>query len=62
MTEIETELAKYRDAFALLVETLKRIDKGVSEHHVGWKGEVMAARNEARLGIARAEYILNERR
>lgn len=54
------ELDRYKAAYQILTDTLQRIDKGVSEHHVGWKGEVMAARNEARLGLARAAHALKE--
>jgi len=55
-----TELERFKRAYAILAAALEKINKGVSEHHVGWKGEVLAARNEARLGLARAEYALTE--
>jgi hypothetical protein len=55
-----TELERYKAAYGILTRTLEHINKGVSDHYVGWKGEVLAARNEARLGLARAEYALTE--
>lgn len=57
---MQSELDRYKAAFDILVSALHRIDKGVSEHHAGWKGEVLAARNEARLAIARANHALKE--
>ena len=54
------ELERYKAALAITIATLQRIDKGITEHHVGWKGEVLAARNEARVAIARANVALKE--
>lgn len=56
----KSELERYKAAHAILVDALNRIDKGISEHHTGWKGEVLAARNEARLAVARANVALME--
>lgn len=55
-----TELERYKAAYKILVEGLQHINKGVSEHHVGWKGEVLEARNHARLTMARAAQALKE--
>lgn len=58
--QLEAELERYKVASAILVDALQRIDKGISEHHTGWKGEVLAARNEARLAVARFNVALKE--
>lgn len=60
VNKMQVELERYKAAFDILVNALSKIDKGVSEHHAGWKGEVLAARNEARLAIARANHALKE--
>jgi hypothetical protein len=60
VNQLQAELERYKAASAILVAALQRIDKGVSEHHTGWKGEVLAARNEARLAIARFNVALKE--
>jgi hypothetical protein len=60
VTQLEAELERYKAASAILVNALQRIDKGISEHHTGWKGEVLAARNEARLAVARFNVALME--
>lgn len=60
VTQLEAELERYKAASAILVDALQRIDKGISEHHTGWKGEVLAARNEARLAVARFNVALME--
>jgi hypothetical protein len=53
-------LRRCKAASEILVDALRRIDKGITEHHAGWKGEVLAARNEARLAIARFNVALKE--
>lgn len=58
--QLEAELERYRAASQILVDALSRIDKGISPHEHGWKGEVLAARNEARLAIARFNVALKE--
>lgn len=58
--QLEAELERYKTASAILVDALRRIDKGISENHAGWKGEVLAARNEARVAIARFNVALKE--
>lgn len=58
--QLEAELERYKAASAILVSALQNIDKGISEHHAGWKGEVLAARNAARLAIARFNVALME--
>jgi hypothetical protein len=55
-----TELERHKAALEILTDCLRRIDKGITEHHAGWKGEVLAARNEARLAIARSQVALKE--
>lgn len=60
VTQLEAELERYKAASDILVAALQRIDKGISETHAGWKGEVLAARNEARLAIARFNVALKE--
>jgi hypothetical protein len=55
-----SELERYKAALAITIAALQRIDKGITEHHAGWKGEVLAARNEARVAIARANVALKE--
>lgn len=60
VNQLQAELERYKTASAILVAALQRIDKGVSENHAGWKGEVLAARNEARLAIARFNVALKE--
>lgn len=58
--QLEAELERYKAASDILVAALQHIDKGISEHHAGWKGEVLAARNAARLAIARFNVALKE--
>jgi hypothetical protein len=60
VTQLEAELERYKTASAILVDALRRIDKGITPHEHGWKGEVLAARNEARLAIARFNVALKE--
>lgn len=60
VNDMQAELERYKAASAILVDALRRIDKGITPHESGWKGEVLAARNEARLAIARFNVALKE--
>jgi hypothetical protein len=58
--QLQAELDRHKAALQILIDALKQIDKGITEHHAGWKGEVLAARNHARVAIARSQVALKE--